>query len=78
MSIAAPSTPTPAPTPVPEPTPAPRGGRSSVNFQLVLFGIIGVLALAALIGVVIFLRADEKNGKSAQQPKDTKKNNDRE
>ena len=78
VSIAAPATATPAPTPVPEPTPAPRGGRSSVNFQLVLFGIIGVLALAALIGVVIFLRADEKNGKSAQQPKDTKKNDDRE
>lgn len=34
---------------------------SNVNFQLVLFSIIGVLALAALIGVVIYLRADSKH-----------------
>ena len=33
---------------------------SSVSFQLILFSIIGVLALAALVGVVLYLRADAK------------------
>ena len=57
------ATPTPAPTPVPTlpVTPAPRSSTpSNISFQLVLFGIIGVLALIALIGVVIYLRADAK------------------
>ena len=42
-------------------TPAPRAATpSNISFQLILFGIIGVLALIALIGVVIYLRADAK------------------
>ena len=51
--------------PVPTPT-APAAeitanrSSSNVNFQLVLFSVIGVLALAALIGVVLYLRADSK------------------
>ena len=45
----------------PVPTPEPRvSGPANINFQLILFGIIGVLALIALIGVVIYLRADAK------------------
>ena len=53
-------TPTPAPTPTPEPTPD-RAGASTINFQLVMFSIIGLLALAALIAVVVYLRADAKH-----------------
>jgi len=45
------------PTPSPEPTAEP-GGASNINFQLVMFSAIGLLALAALIGVVLYLRAD--------------------
>lgn len=63
VRIVTPATPTPAPTPVPTlpVTPAPRSSTpSNISFQLVLFGIIGVLALIALIGVVIYLRADAK------------------
>ena len=52
--------PTPAPTPTPEPTPD-RAGTSTINFQLVMFSIIGLLALAALIAVVVYLRADAKH-----------------
>jgi hypothetical protein len=32
----------------------------SGNIQLILFGVIGLLALAALIGVVIYLRIEAK------------------
>ena len=53
-------TPTTAPTPTPEPTPE-RSGASTLNFQLVMFLIIGLLALAALIAVVVYLRADAKH-----------------
>lgn len=63
VRIVSESVPSATPEPTPEPTPAQRsrGGASSVSFQLVLFGIIGLLALASLIGVVIYLRADAKN-----------------
>ena len=48
-------------TPTTPPTQAPsRGGNANFNFQLILFTVIGLLALAALIGVVIYLRADSK------------------
>lgn len=63
VRIVTPATPTPVPTPTPTlpPTPAPRSSTpSNISFQLILFGIIGVLALIALIGVVIYLRADAK------------------
>ena len=63
VRIVTPATPTPVPTPVPTlpVTPAPRTTTpSNISFQLILFGIIGVLALIALIGVVIYLRADAK------------------
>ena len=68
IRVVTPSTPTPIPTPVPTPvpTPAQRGGASSISFQLILFGVIGVLALIALIGVVIYLRADAKQ-KAAEE-----------
>ena len=52
--------PTPAPTPTPEPTPD-RAAASTINFQLVMFSVIGLLALAALIAVVVYLRADAKH-----------------
>lgn len=63
VRIVTPATPTPVPTPAPTlpVTPAPRAATpSNISFQLILFGIIGVLALIALIGVVIYLRADAK------------------
>lgn len=73
VRVVVPATPTPIPTPAPTPTPAPRiGGASSISFQLVLFGIIGVLALIALIGVVIYLRADARQ--RAEEAKAEKKN----
>ncbi len=77
VTIAAPATPTPVPTPVftPAPTPTPRAGMpSSLNFQLVLFGIIGVLALIALIGLVIYLRADSRQAKTEREENDSGKN----
>ena len=62
VKLAVEATPTPLPTEAPEPSPE-RGGlfNSDINFQLVMFSVIGLLALAALIGVVIFLRKDSKN-----------------
>ena len=62
VKLAVEATPTPLPTEAPEPSPE-RGGlfSSDINFQLVMFSVIGLLALAALIGVVIFLRKDSKN-----------------
>lgn len=62
VKLAVEVTPMPLPTEAPEPTPAGRGiGGSDINFQLIMFSAIGLLALAALIGVVIFLRKDSKN-----------------
>lgn len=59
VSLIPEATPTPAPTPVP--TPADDGSDFlSGNIQLILFGVIGLLALAALIGVVIYLRIEAK------------------
>lgn len=55
--------PDPTPTPSPTPSPAPVDDGSdfmSGNFQLILFSVIGLLALAALIGVVIYLRIESK------------------
>ena len=78
VRIVTPATPTPIPTPTmtPAPTAAPRqSGASNISFQLILFGIIGVLALIALIGVVIYLRADAKQrAEEAAQEKKNKKN----
>ncbi len=59
IASAAEATPTPAPTPAPTPERS-NSMSSSVSFQLILFSIIGVLALAALVGVVLYLRADSK------------------
>ena len=76
VRIATPPTPTPIPTPTPSPTPVPRdiGGPTNISFQLILFGIIGVLALIALIGVVIYLRADAKQRaeEAAEERKNTR------
>ena len=62
VKLAVEATPMPLPTEAPEPSPE-RSGLigSDINFQLVMFSVIGLLALAALIGVVIFLRKDSKN-----------------
>ncbi len=54
------ATPTPAPTPVPTAPPAEDGGFLGGNFQLILFAAIGLFALAALVGVVIYLRIESK------------------
>lgn len=76
IRIVTPSTPTPIPTPVPTPVPTPAqrifAGASGVSFQLILFGAIGVLALIALIGVVIYLRADARQ--KAAEEEDEKRN----
>lgn len=61
VSLVPEPTPVPTPTPTPAPTPSNDGsGFLSGNMQLVLFGVIGLLALAALIGVVIYLRIESK------------------
>ena len=76
VRIAVPATPTPIPTPsaTPVPTPAPLSSTpANISFQLVLFGIIGVLALIALIGVVIYLRADAKQ-KAAEEEEERERN----
>ncbi len=54
------ATPTPAPTPVPTAEPTEGSDFLGGNFQLILFAAIGLLALAALIGVVIYLRIESK------------------
>ena len=73
--VTVPPTPTPIPTPEPTPTPAPYvSGPANINFQLILFGIIGVLALIALIGVVIYLRADAKQRAEEAKAEKNKKN----
>ena len=52
---------TPTPVPTAAPTPVDDGGDFlGGNFQLILFAAIGLLALAALIGVVIYLRVESK------------------
>ena len=62
LKLAVEETPAPLPTQSPEPTPAQRAGLAdNINMQLIVFSAIGVLALAALVGVVIFLRKDGKN-----------------
>lgn len=59
VRVAPVSTPTPSPTSAPSPTPAGSSSSGS-NLQLILFAIIGFLALAALVGVVIYLRMVSK------------------
>ena len=76
VRIVTPATPTPIPTPTmtPVPTPAPRSSTpSNISFQLILFGIIGVLALIALIGVVIYLRADAKQKAIEEEEENSRK-----
>lgn len=61
VKLAVVETPMPLPTEAPEPTPEQRGfGAGDINVQLIMFSAIGLLALLALIGVVIFLRKDSK------------------
>ena len=77
VTIVTPGTPTPVPTPMPTPVPTPAqriGGASNISFQLILFGAIGVLALIALIGVVIYLRADAKQ-KAAEEEEERRNQN---
>lgn len=63
VRIVTPATPTPEPvvTPMPEPDPTPARQSIGPNIpRLIPFLIVGVLALAALIGVVIYMRADAR------------------
>ena len=56
---------TPEPTPSPEVTPEARSsGLFNGNIQLILFGVIGLLALAALIGVVVYLNIESRREKN--------------
>lgn len=59
VSLIPEATPTPAPTPTPVVEDEGFDPLSG-NMQLLLFGVIGLLALAALIGVVIYLRIEAK------------------
>lgn len=58
------ATPTPSPTATPTRTSSDNGSYDrGNNTQLIFFGIIGFLALAALVGVVVYLRIDSKRSK---------------
>ena len=58
------ATPTPSPTATPTRTSSDNGSYNRGNStQLIFFGIIGFLALAALVGVVVYLRIDSKRGR---------------
>ena len=58
------ATPTPVPTATPTRTSSDNGSYNRGNStQLIFFGIIGFLALAALVGVVVYLRIDSKRGR---------------
>ncbi len=77
VRIVSPSTPTPAPTfeivPTPAPTPEQRSAGGPNIGRLIPFLIIGVLALAALIGVVIYMRADAKREDEYEYEEDSKR-----
>ena len=58
------TTPTPSPTATPTRTSSDNGSYDrGNNTQLIFFGIIGFLALAALVGVVVYLRIDSKRSR---------------
>ena len=58
------ATPTPSPTATPTRTSSDNGSYDrGNNTQLIFFGIVGFLALAALVGVVVYLRIDSKRSK---------------
>ena len=58
------ATPTPSPTATPTRTSSDNGSYDrGNNTQLIFFGIIGFLALAALVGVVVYLRIDSKRSR---------------
>ena len=58
------TTPTPSPTATPTRTSSDNGSYDrGNNTQLIFFGIVGFLALAALVGVVVYLRIDSKRSK---------------
>lgn len=58
------ATPTPSPTATPTRTSSDNGSYDRGNStQLIFFGIIGFLALAALVGVVVYLRIDSKRSR---------------
>mgnify|MGYP004653948421 CR=1 FL=1 len=58
------ATPTPVPTATPTRTSSDNGSYNRGNStQLIFFGIIGFLALAALVGVVVYLRIDSKRSR---------------
>lgn len=58
------TTPTPSPTATPTRTSSDNGSYDrGNNTQLIFFGIVGFLALAALVGVVVYLRIDSKRSR---------------
>ena len=58
------ATPTPVPTATPTRTSSDNGSYDrGNNTQLIFFGIVGFLALAALVGVVVYLRIDSKRSR---------------
>ena len=58
------ATPTPSPTATPTRTSSDNGSYDrGNNTQLIFFGIVGFLALASLVGVVVYLRIDSKRSK---------------
>ena len=61
---------TPEPTPTPEATPEARSsGMFNGNFQILIFGLIGLLALAALVGVIVYLRIEAKQERQEETRK---------
>ena len=58
------ATPTPSPTATPTRTGSDNGSYNrGSNTQIIFFGIVGFLALAALVGVVVYLRIDSKRSR---------------
>lgn len=56
------TSPTPEVSPSPSPTPAPSSGASIVTKIFLVLGILALLIVAAVVGIVYFIRQDKKRG----------------
>lgn len=56
------ASPTPGASPSPSPTPAPSSGMSIVTKIFLVLGILALLIVAAVVGIIYFIRQDKKRG----------------